>query len=196
MLTTLRGFCRAVTSAMIVLMITMTIVVNSLVVTRYVFSYSPSWTEEITRYSMVWLVMLGAGVLTLFDDHIALTMVVDRLSKRARLFQKLFVQLFVLLMGVLLIWEGFEFAFGLDGVLAPALQVSMLWPAIAVPIGAIFIALFALLQVIDLLARIFGGEGLTMPDQFDYMDNSFKTAEDNDAHVSHPGDHGDHRGAY
>lgn len=194
MLTTLRGLCRTVTIAMIVLMVAMIIVMNSLVFTRYLFSYSPSWTEEVTRYSMVWIAMLGAGVLALFDDHIALTLLVDKLPPRARLWQKLFVQVFVLAIGLLIVWKGFPFAMGLHGVLAPGLQTSMSYAAISVPIGACLIAISAALQILDLIARIRGQAPLGLPDQFDYMDNSFKTVEANDAHTSHPGDHGDHRG--
>lgn len=196
MLKSLNALCRVVTIAMVLLMVTMIVVMNSLVFTRYLFSYSPSWTEEVTRYSMVWIAMLGAGILTLFDDHITLTMVVDKLSPRLRLWQKLFVQLFVFTIGLLIAWKGFEFAFGMHGVVAPGLQVTMLLPAISVPIGASLIVLAAAFQVIELAARILGREPVKLPDQFDFMDNSFKAAEANDAHVSHPGDHGDHRGAY
>jgi TRAP-type C4-dicarboxylate transport system permease small subunit len=179
---TLRRICRLTTILMILLMVTMIIVINSLVVTRYFFSYSPSWTEEVTRFSMVWMVMLGAGVLTLFDDHISLTMAVEKLPKRLRKWQRLLVHIFVFLIAVIIAWKGFEFAYGLNSVIAPALQTSMIYPAISVPIGATMIAAFAAIRVAIEAAGIIGAPAVAIPDQFEFMDNTFKPIEDDGAH--------------
>ncbi|MGE0285651.1 MAG: TRAP transporter small permease [Bradyrhizobium sp.] len=180
MAATLRRICRLVTLLMILLMVTMVVVINSLVVTRYFFSYSPSWTEEVTRFSMIWMVMLGAGVLALFDDHISLTMAVEKLSTRWRNWQRLLVHCFVFAVAVLIAWEGFKFSAGLDGVIAPALQISMLYPSIAVPIGAVLIAAFSAVRIAVGIAVIAGGAPVEVPSQFEFMDNSFKPAEENE----------------
>lgn len=178
MVSTLRAVCRAASVAMVLLMATMVVVINALVVTRYAFSYSAPWTEEITRYAMIWLVMLGAGVLTLFDDHIALNLVVDKLSRRVRPWQRLLVQLLVLGCALLIAWEGFPFAIGLRPVLATGLQVSMFYAAIAVPVGGVLIAVLALVRIAIEIAGIRGAKPPAIPDQFEFMDNSFKPVED------------------
>jgi TRAP-type C4-dicarboxylate transport system permease small subunit len=174
----LRVVCRVAAISMVVLMIVMVIVMNALVVTRYLFAYSAPWTEEVTRYAMVWLVMLGAGVLALFDDHITLNMAVDLLPARLRAWQRLLVQLFVFTIALLIFWKGMLFAQGMGEVIAPALQVSMIYAAVSVPIGGALIAIFSAIRVIVEIAGIFGGKPPTLPDQFEFMDNSFKPAED------------------
>jgi TRAP-type transport system small permease protein len=178
----LHRICRLATILMILLMVTMIVVINSLVVTRYFFSYSPSWTEEVTRFSMIWMVMLGAGVLTLFDDHISLTMAVEKLPKRWRKWQRLLAHIFVCLTALLIAWEGFEFAYGLKSVIAPALQTPMIYPAISVPIGATMIAAFAAVRIAIEAAGIFGAPAVVIPDQFEFMDNAFRPIEDDGAH--------------
>lgn len=185
MSSTLRAICRIVTVLMVLLMTVMLVVMNSLVVTRYFFSYSPSWTEEVTRFSMIWMVMLGAGVLALFDDHIALTLVVDKLSRRKRQWQQLLVHCFVLAIAVLIAWEGFKFAFGLSGVITPALQMSMIYPALAVPIGAVLIAIFSAVRVAMAFATITGRAPINIPNQFEFMDNSFKPVEESQLRDRH-----------
>lgn len=181
MAATLRGICRLATILMVLLMTTMLVVINSLVITRYFFSYSPSWTEEVTRYAMIWMVMLGAGILTLFDDHISLTMAVEKLSPRARRWQRLLVHVFVLIIALLTAWKGYEFAFGLKEVIAPALQISMLHPALSVPIGASIIAICAAIRIAIESATILGTTPMPIPEQFEFMDNTFKPSGDQDA---------------
>jgi C4-dicarboxylate transporter DctQ subunit len=163
----------------------MLIIINSLVLTRYFFSFSPSWTEEVTRYCMVWMVMLGAGVLALFDDHITLYMAVEKLSPRMRYWQRLFGQAVVLAAGVLIAKTGFGFAFGMHGVVAPGTQMTMLVPTLAVPIGAVLMVLFSGLVIARSLSERFGGPKIDLPDQAEYMDCSFKPAEEDQ--VEDPG---------
>lgn len=194
MAATLRGICRLATILMILLMVTMIIVINSLVVTRYFFSYSPSWTEEVTRFSMIWMVMLGAGVLTLFDDHISLTMAVEKLPKRWRKWQRLMVNIFVFMTALIIAWKGFEFAYGLNSVIAPALQTPMIYPAISVPIGATMIAAFAVVRIAIEAAGIIGAPVVAIPDQFEFMDNAFRPIEDDGAHEARQ-DHVEHQRA-
>ena len=182
MVTALRGFCRLVTIAMSLLMVTMIVVINSLVVTRYAFSYSPSWTEEVTRYAMVWLVMLGAGVLTLFDDHIGLNMVVEKLPPRARCLQRLIVHTFVCCVAFLIAWKGFEFAWGLKDVISPALQRPMAIPAFSVPVGATIIAIFAAVRMVIEIAELTGAKPPAIPEQLEFMDNTFKPIENASNH--------------
>ncbi len=178
LLASMRAVCRLASISMLVLMVIMVIVMNALVVTRYLFAYSAPWTEEVTRYAMVWLVMLGAGVLALFDDHITLNMAVDLLPARVRAWQRLLVQLFVFAIALLILWKGVLFAHGMGEVIAPALQVSMIYAAVSVPIGAALIAIFTAIRVVVEIAGIFGAKAPTLPDQFEFMDNSFKPADD------------------
>ncbi len=178
MVASLRAVCRAASVVMVLLLLLMVVVMNALVVTRYAFSYSAPWTEEVTRYAMVWMVMLGAGVLTLFDDHIALNLVADRLPRRVRPWQRLFVQLCVLAAGLLITWEGVRFALGMRSVMSTAIGVSMVHAAVAVPIGALIISAFAAVRVVVELADIVGARPPSLPDQFEFMDNSFKPVAD------------------
>jgi len=117
-------FCRTVQTILFFCMLGMTVIMVSLVITRYFFSYSPSWSEEVPRYLMVWMVMLGASVLVLFDDHITLYMFAEKLGRRARLFQTIFVRVIVAAVGAVTTWTGFKFANSMWVVTAPGTQ----WP--------------------------------------------------------------------
>lgn len=42
------------------------------VVLRYVFGYAISWAEEVTRYSLLWTVFVGAGVISRESSHVSM----------------------------------------------------------------------------------------------------------------------------
>ncbi|QTX33332.1 TRAP transporter small permease [Aminithiophilus ramosus] len=54
------------------------------VVLRYLFGSSVAWTEEVARYSLIWLVMAGAAGAQSRGDHMVLDLLGPRLPRRAR----------------------------------------------------------------------------------------------------------------
>ncbi|WP_110668018.1 TRAP transporter small permease [Salinicola halophilus] len=45
---------------------------------RYVLNYSYTWAEELSRVLFIWLVLLGAGVGSLDNEHVAVTYFRDK----------------------------------------------------------------------------------------------------------------------
>ena len=52
------------------------------VLTRYVFFYSIVWSEEVTRYLMVWLTFIGAALAISKQDHINIDMFTSFFKKK------------------------------------------------------------------------------------------------------------------
>jgi TRAP-type C4-dicarboxylate transport system permease small subunit len=67
-----RGLCVANKAVLAALLAVMAILVFGNVVLRYVFGFSLSWVEELTRYMMIWLAWLGAGLALREGAHIAI----------------------------------------------------------------------------------------------------------------------------
>jgi TRAP-type C4-dicarboxylate transport system permease small subunit len=68
---------------LIALMAAMAVLVFANVVSRYLLNYSIIWVEELTRYMMVWVGFLGAGLVLRLGAHIALEAFQDLLPSRA-----------------------------------------------------------------------------------------------------------------
>ena len=169
--------CAAISLLLFICLTIMTAVMVSLVLTRYLFSWSPSWSEETTRYLMVWMVMLGGAVLVLFDDHIALHILADRLGKRARMIQMILIRLVIASVCAVTAWKGYGFAVSMWTVFAPGLGIPMFWPTVAIPVSMTLALVFSLLLILR-DARILpgGAPGFDIPRQSDFMDGSFKPA--------------------
>ncbi|MDR1875525.1 MAG: TRAP transporter small permease [Synergistaceae bacterium] len=105
------------------------------VIMRYVFSQSIIWTEEVARYSLVWLAMLGAAGACARGDQMAVDFLVPRFPRPLRIFagvMRVGVQVCVLLT---LIWFGAQNVGGTWQMKTMALGIPKAIPLMAVPIG-------------------------------------------------------------
>ena len=173
--------CRTTQVVLFACMLGMIVIMVSLVFTRYVFSWSPSWSEEVTRYLMIWMVMLGASTLALFDDHITLYALVEKLGPHARLIQAILVRLIVGTVCALTAWTGFKFAHSMWVVIAPGTQWPMTIPTVSIPIAMTLISLFSVLLVVHDILKLSGRTPNVLPAQSDYMDGSFRPIDAQDS---------------
>ena len=105
------------------------------IVMRYCFAQSIIWTEEVARYSLVWLAMLGAAGACARGDQMAVDFLVPYFPRPIRLFaqaMRVGVQTCVL---CILIWFGAQNVAGTWQMKTMALGIPKALPLMAVPIG-------------------------------------------------------------
>jgi TRAP-type C4-dicarboxylate transport system permease small subunit len=103
---------------------------------RYVLASALPWPEEFARFAMIWVTMLGAGLVLRYSGHIAVSFLVEWLPARARAVVVWTGRLLVVLFLILLIVNGAEMTGRVARQTAPAMQISMSIPNIALPVGA------------------------------------------------------------
>ncbi|MGI9303227.1 MAG: TRAP transporter small permease [Gammaproteobacteria bacterium] len=103
----------------------MALVTFAQVIARYVFEAPLSWSEELARFLLMWLAMLSAAYAFKLRAHFALRFVVDAcpawLQKVVGIVTALVVAGFLTVFVVVSI----KFVLGVEGHLAPALQIPM-----------------------------------------------------------------------
>lgn len=52
------------------------------IITRFILNNPSSWTEELVRYTLIWLTMLGVPYAYGKEQHIALTFITDKFTKK------------------------------------------------------------------------------------------------------------------
>jgi len=120
---------------------TMTAVVLLGVLFRYVLEAPLPWSEELARYLMVWGASLGASVAFKEGSHIAVSMLVDRLHGLSGEIILKVTQIIVFIFMAIVMVEGFILAFKVSTQESPAMEISMTWPYLSIPIGCLFIVL-------------------------------------------------------
>lgn len=121
------------------------------VLSRALFDASFSWTAELARYLMIWLVFLGGGIAFQQGAHIGIEALVERFSNRGKKLVQLIVSVICIAFFVILIVTGIEFSSASMSQTSPAMNLPMGYVYLAIPISGVL----QILNVIDLNINLF-----------------------------------------
>ena len=144
-----RLLLRANRLLVIALLAAMAVMVFSNVALRFATDRSILWVEEASRYAMIWLTFLGAGLVLRYGGHIGIETLHEKLPRHAPLLRAIVL---ALLLGffAFMTWIGVRYALLTWGQTTPVMEV---------PIGAVYLAMpvgFALMILhLLLMARAF-----------------------------------------
>jgi TRAP-type C4-dicarboxylate transport system permease small subunit len=102
------------------------IIVCAQVVMRYFFNFTPEWSEELSRYLIVWTIFIGAAI--------------RLMPEKGKLFLEFLLNAMGAIVAGVLIWLSIGFI--LDTIeyeqLSPAMRIPMYLPYLAMPVGLSF----------------------------------------------------------
>lgn len=122
------------------------------VVMRYAFSQSLGWVNELSQYLAIWIFLPLAAVLIVEDDHIEISMVVDRFPDRAKRLLSIVELLSLLAFSAVFGYAGWNYATesGFRSV-SPSLGVDMFWIYVVLPISGALMAYFSLIRLLHVV---------------------------------------------
>jgi len=133
--------------AVIAILAAMASMVFANVALRFLTDRSILWVEEVSRYLMIWLTFLGAGLVLRYGGHIGIDTLQERWPGIA-VWIRMAIFAVLLAFFAVMLWLGIRYA---------ALTWSQTTPVLQIPIGAVYLAMpigFALLIVHALLMAI------------------------------------------
>jgi len=121
------------------------------VFTRYFFADQSSWTDELARFMLIWVSILGAAYISGKNAHIAIDLISASMSLKARLRMEvltgIIISLFVLAIflvgGLRYIYISFKL-----GQTSAALEIPMGYIYLVLPIAGIIIIYFRILGIL------------------------------------------------
>jgi TRAP-type C4-dicarboxylate transport system permease small subunit len=125
----------------------MAAVIIMMVFTRNFLGFSFPWTEELTRYLLVWVSLLGAAVLLRLEDHIQIDFLKYVLGPRAETARRIFIHVLVGAFMAFLCYEGWLTAMSRGAARSPALGVSLTWPYLAVVVSSFMMAVISVIGI-------------------------------------------------
>ena len=135
-----RFLIRANRAAVIAILAAMASMVFANVVLRFVSDHSILWVEEVSRYLMIWLTFLGAGLVLRYGGHIGIDTLQDKLPRQAVWIRGAIFLVMLIFFAVML----------LLGIRYSILTWKQTTPVLEIPIGAVYLAMpvgFALMIV-------------------------------------------------
>lgn len=131
-----RGLARLTEVLACLLMILVTVLNLTQVGGRYIFSIGFNWTEEVMRYSMIWLMMLGSVACIFRAEHMGIealeAMVPPHLSRYVKSALYSVAGIFC----VIILVYSYPLALRNAAQTAPASGISMILPYAALPVGS------------------------------------------------------------
>ncbi|WP_265500012.1 TRAP transporter small permease [Paracoccus beibuensis] len=121
------------------------------VISRYALNAPSSSTEEVLRYGVIWMSLLGAAYATGRGSHMSVDMLRDRLPRRGKLRLDAVVAVgFVAFAGLVLIWGGMKGVAIASLQTSAVMQIPMSWVYLSLPVSGVLMILYSLLNLADL----------------------------------------------
>lgn len=113
------------------------------VISRYILKKSSMWTQDLSLFLFVWIVLLGSAAAVYKGKHTSVTLIAAQFPKFLQVVVDYFAILAVLICSVLITKTGYSFFLQNAGSKSSGLVVSLGWPTAALPVGGALMALLA-----------------------------------------------------
>ncbi|GAA3561950.1 TRAP transporter small permease [Snuella lapsa] len=102
------------------------------VFSRYILRTSFSWTEELARFSLIWLSILGAAYLNAKREHLSMDFLYQKLSAKKQKKVSLIIEIFIFLFAaIVMVVGGFNLVF-------ITLKLNQLSGTLQIPLGYVY----------------------------------------------------------
>jgi len=127
-------------------------VVTLQIVTRTFDWYAPLWTEELSRYLVLYMTAFGIGLSLVTGELVNVDMLQEAVNERKAWWMRLFAHAATALLGAAMLWPAWRFTQIGTFQRSPSLQWPMHMIHASVLCLALLLFLFALLRVVGMLA--------------------------------------------
>lgn len=124
---------------------------TSIQIIARVFFESLSWSEEITRYLLIWATFIGAGCVYKRGGHINVSFIQDRFKGEANKYVKILVHLICIAFFVIAVYFGIMYMMKQGAQRSPALGIKMNSMYMSIPVGCGIMLLHALSAIFEIL---------------------------------------------
>jgi len=123
------------------------------VTTRYLFNLQASWTEELARFLMIWIALLGAAYASAKKLHLSIPLIFNKLNNNYKKWLGSFISGMVIFFAVaVMVVGGVELMMltNLLGQLSPALRLPMWMVYSIIPMSGVLIIVFMIKNTVEL----------------------------------------------
>ncbi len=120
---------------------------------RYALANALSWPEEVAGILFTWFTLIGTVLVTRSGEHIEFSSLLVRLPPGVNKALGVFNQLIIGAFAVFMVIYGFNYAMMFTFEKTPAAGINLLWLNFALPVNGLFILLYALWNILKIIAR-------------------------------------------
>ena len=143
--------------AIIIILAVMTINVLWQVLSRFVLAKPSSFTEELARYMLVWLGILGASYVAGQKMHLAIDLLSTKLSIKYKSLLEILIQFFIFIFALFVMVIGgirlVTITFALNQISA-ALQIKLGFVYLILPISGLFMMFYSFYFITEEMKKL------------------------------------------
>lgn len=141
----------------VVMLGAMVIITGAQIVCRIFFT-ALAWSQEATRYLLIWSTLFGAGCVYKSSGHISISVLQDVLPGKAKDILQIVIHVLCMILFGLIVFYGIQY-FGKQGnQLSAAMRLPMRYVYICIPIGSGLMFFHALDAVLSCVMHLLGKE--------------------------------------
>lgn len=115
------------------------------VFTRFVLNSPSKYTEELLRYLLIWMTMLGVPYAYGKDSHLSINLITRSFSEKGMLMTKIGIEILILFLSIfVMIVGGWIVTMNSSGQISPALHMPMELYYLCVPVGGVMMVVYCL----------------------------------------------------
>jgi len=119
------------------------------IISRFVIKIPIPWTEELSRYLMIWMAFIAGSLGLKRGVHVGINFVVQRVPEAVSRWMGLITNIALLIFFMVLIIEGFHMTILVASQMSPVLRVSMAWVYSSLPVGATLFNFFVIQSIVE-----------------------------------------------
>ncbi len=147
--------CKGVSSvALIFLVMTFAYLVYG----RYILNDTPTWIEQSSILLIIFITFISAAVGLWERTHISVAIFPNRLATRYKLLCDMFINILLLLFGIVLAYYAWQLYVFYEDVEIPILEIAQSVTCIPVIISGILTSVFALTHIVSGVVRLIDGD--------------------------------------
>lgn len=136
----------------VTVMVLLVICVTWQVFSRYVLAIPSTITDEIARFSMIWVALLGAAYTTGLQRHLSIDLFTQNLQGTKKYLSGVIINTFIFLFAsTTMVYGGMTLLMRVyaSGQISPSMQIPMAYIYFAVPLSGMLIMFYSTLFIAD-----------------------------------------------
>jgi TRAP-type C4-dicarboxylate transport system permease small subunit len=138
----------------------MLVVIFAQVVSRYVFNWTPEWSEELARYLFVWVVFIGSALIMGESGHLAVQFVPNHFKGTATgRFLEIVINLSGYVFILILLTQGAKMTRVMTFQMSPGMEIPMSWVYAVIPLSSMLMLLYLVKDTVRIVREFSGPKG-------------------------------------
>ncbi|KGQ33838.1 C4-dicarboxylate ABC transporter permease [Gallibacterium genomosp. 2] len=141
----------------VIVMVLLVICVTWQVFSRYVLQIPSTVTDEVARFSMIWVGLLGAAYTVGLQKHLSIDLFTHNLTHYKKAISNIFINICIFLFSLgVMVFGGINLVLNVyaSGQISSSMQIPMAYVYIVLPISGVLMMFYSLIFLIENVAEL------------------------------------------